>query len=71
VQATGRKIESDIHPLSMKELTGNMRYVDVLPAIRTVLKTSLISDTAKWYMPIPEKINQSGKTPQHAFAKII
>ncbi len=49
------KTESDLHPLWMKEVAGNMRKGDVLPEMRTILTDNFLKDDkGKWYLPDPE-----------------
>ncbi|MFZ4402370.1 MAG: DNA methyltransferase, partial [Bacteroidales bacterium] len=49
------KTDSDLHPLWMKEVAGNMRGGDVLPEMRTILEENFLKDEhGKWYVPDPE-----------------
>lgn len=49
------KFESDLHPLWMKEVAGNMRKGDVLPEMRTILQENFLkNEEEKWYVPDPE-----------------
>ena len=46
------KTESDIHPIWMKEVAGNMRTGDILPEMRTILEENFLKDDhGKWYVP--------------------
>jgi DNA modification methylase len=50
-----RKTESDLHPVWMKEVAGNMRKGDALPEMRTILEENFLKDeNGKWYIPDPE-----------------
>jgi 16S rRNA G966 N2-methylase RsmD len=50
-----RKTESDLHPLWMKEVAGNMRKGDTLPEMRIILEENFLKDNhGKWYVPDSE-----------------
>jgi hypothetical protein len=50
-----RKTESDLHPVWMKEVAGNMRKGDALPEMRTILEENFLKDDyGKWYVPDSE-----------------
>lgn len=49
------KTESDLHPLWMKEVAGNMRKGDTLPEMRTILEENFLkNEKGQWYLPDPE-----------------
>lgn len=49
------KAEQDLHPLWMKQVTGNMRKGDILPEMRTILEENFLKDNqGQWYLPDPE-----------------
>lgn len=49
------KTESDLHPMWMKEVAGNMRKGDTLPEMRTILEENFLkNDKGQWYLPDPE-----------------
>ena len=49
------KTESDLHPLWMKEVAGNMRKGDTLPEMRTILEENFLkNENGHWYLPDPE-----------------
>ncbi len=50
-----RRTESDLHPLWMREVAGNMRKGDTLPEMRQILEENFLKDeTGKWYVPDAE-----------------
>ena len=50
-----RKTESELHPVWMKEVAGNMRKGDALPEMRTILEENFLKDEiGKWYVPDSE-----------------
>ena len=50
-----KKTESDLHPVWMKEVAGNMRKGDALPEMRTILEENFLKDeNGKWYVPDTE-----------------
>src|SRR5690606_6529400 len=49
------RTESDLHPLWMREVAGNMRKGDTLPEMRQILEENFLKDdTGKWYVPDAE-----------------
>lgn len=55
VLETTPKTESDLHPMWMKEVAGNMRKGDLLPEMRTILEENFLkNDRGQWYLPDPE-----------------
>lgn len=49
------RTESDLHPLWMREVAGNMRKGDTLPEMRQILEENFLKDeSGKWYVPDAE-----------------
>ena len=46
------KAESDLHPMWMTEVAGNMRKGDTLPEMRNILEENFLrGENGKWYIP--------------------